>query len=96
MMSLNQNDINKADAYTVTVIEKGETNPPTDEGKDDDPQPQPQPQPQPEPELNKDGTTIKQEIPKAGLNKILGITISVITIFSVIMYRKNKKYKGII
>lgn len=91
LMKLNSSDIDNTNTYTVTVIEKEETKPPIDEGEDDEPQPQPQPQPQP----NEDQTAIKQEIPKAGLNKIFGITIFVITIFSIIMYKQNKKYKGI-
>ena len=83
MKNLSENDINKTDRYTVTVIEKEEINPPIYEGKDEEPQP------------SEDETTTNKEIPKAGLDKIFGITISVIIIFAIIIYKQNKKYKEI-
>jgi len=43
----------------------------------------------------KDKTTANKEIPKAGLNTLLVMTLFIVAIVAIIMHRKNKKYQDI-
>ena len=43
----------------------------------------------------KDTTTADKDIPKAGINSMIVITITVIGLIAFIMYKKNKKYQDI-
>ena len=48
-----------------------------------------------EQQKEEDKTVVKEEIPKAGLNKIIVLQIVAILIIVCVMYRKNQKYKDI-
>lgn len=56
------------------------------------PEPTPEPTPQPTPA---DPSVANKVIPNAGVTTMLAFGIVVITLFAIVMYRKNKKYEDI-
>lgn len=90
LMSLSMNDIDNTNTYKVTVIEKEEVKQPIKQEQDDK-----ENKPQQD-NKKEDESIIKQEIPKAGIEKVFGIIIFGIIICSIIIYKQNEKYKGIL
>lgn len=96
LVKLSLSDIDKSDTYTVTVIGNEEVKPPVDQEQEEQEENKDNQIQQDKPVVKDDKTTVEQEMPKAGINKMLGVIIFGIIIFTVIMYKQNQKYKGII
>jgi len=98
LMKLNSSDIDNTNTYTVTVMEEEkqeeekeeEVKPPINQEQDDKENGQQQNN------TKGDETIVEQEIPKAGMGKVFGIIIFGVIICSIIIYKQNEKYKGIL